>query len=142
MYRLVILLCFIYSCKAGGLSAKQDIADSIRDKVPLSYQQLAFHFNIDTTYLNDTFSGAAINKLGDSLYVARINCSDDQLMLVFNRFTLKGTDYMRVLKSEKFSHVNDSSFSTEARLEGGMNTKTWKISAKGKIELKINRIKQ
>jgi hypothetical protein len=139
MYRLVILLCLICSCKQGILSAKKDIADSIRDKVPLSYEQMAFHFNIDTTYANDQFSGVAIDKLGDSLYVARINCADDQLMFVFNRFTLKETDHMRL---QKFSHLNDSSFTTEETIEGGLNTKTWKISKNGTIELKVNRIKQ
>ena len=106
MYRLIILLCLICSCKQGILSAKQDIADSIRDKVPLSYEQMAFHFNIDTTYKHNKFSGASIDKLGDSLYVARVNCSDDQLMLVFNRFRLKGTDHMRIQSSDKFSHLN------------------------------------
>jgi len=144
MYRLIILLCLtgIYSCKDTG-SVKNGIADSIQDKVPLSREQLAFHFNIDTMYRNHQFVGNSIDKLGDSLYVARIDCSDGKattgLMVVFNRFTQMETDHMHI-SDMQFKHLNDSTFTTEETIEEIRNVKTWKISKKGKIELKINKL--
>jgi len=145
MYRLIILLCLtgICSCKDTG-PVKGGIADSIQNKLPLSREQLAFHFNIDTMYRDHQFAGNSIDKLGDSLYVALINCSDgkstkDQLMVVFNRYTQKETDHMRI-SDMQFIHVNDSTFTTEETSENIRNIKTWKISEKGKIELKINKL--
>lgn len=110
-------------------------------------------------YINGHYqcSGSSIDKLGDSLYIARINCFDgkactDQLMVVFNRFTLKETDHMLIqidCKSDKaandrnlkFTPLNDSTFTTEEISADMLYTKTWKISAKGEIELKVNKIK-
>jgi hypothetical protein len=155
--------------KADSIQLKpviiKTITDSIRDGVPLTDEQMVFHFNIDTMYVNGgyQFSGFLIEKFRDSSFIARIDCFDgdaciDQLLIVFNRFTLKESDHMLVdigCESDKvfngrsldYTRLSDSTFSTEEKLHGKgatgterkldvVHKKIWQISVKGKIELK------